>query len=164
MTISEGFSMFLKLRRIVVILSVIAGAGSYKYGPAVWHKAQDEISARSKTGAKSSVALTSSGASTNSQVSTNAEGIVLSDCDLGTVSLTNHLDTCVSLGKGKDCILTPKLIDRRNIALTLTVETKTAGGKIHDLSITEVEARLGKSLAVSVGGFSFSLTPTMETE
>jgi hypothetical protein len=160
MTISDAFSTFMKLRRIVAIVSIIAGAGSYKYGPTVWHKAQDEISAKSKT----SVHSKSSGASTNSEVSTNADGVLLSDCDLGDVSLTNHFETSVSLGKGKDCILTPKLIDRHNVSLTLAVETKGANGRVHDLSITEVVARIGKPLDVAVGGFSFSLTPKMDTE
>lgn len=163
MTISDAFSTFMKLRRIVAIVSIIAGAGSYKYGPAVWHKAQDEISGRSKTSASSKSAK-SSGVSTNSEVSTNADGVQLSDLDLGAVSLTNHFETCVSLGKGKDCIVTPKLIDRRNVSLTLAVETKGANGRIHDLSITEVVARIGKPLDVAVGGFSFSLTPKMDAE
>ena len=165
MTISDAFSTFLKLRRIVALVSVMAGgASSYIYGPTVWHKAQDEIAARSGASAKSGASSKSPGASPSFEVATNADGVQVSDCSLGAVSLTNHLETCVSLGNGKDCILTPKLIDSRNITLTLTVETKGSSGRIQNLSVTEVTARLGKPLDVAVGEFSFNLTPEMDTK
>ncbi len=83
--------------------------------------------------------------------------------DLGEVTLTNHLETCVQLGAGRNCVLTPKVIDSHNVQITLAVESKTAKGKIHDLSITQVVARSGKPLEVAVGSFSFSMTPNVVT-
>ena len=167
MTFSEGYLLFRRVRWIVAIVSTLAGAGSYKFGPALWHKAQDQMDARAKAHASAHAAGGTNAiipVITDSGTSTNADGVRLSDCDLGAVSLTNHYETCVSLGRGKECILTPKMIDSRNVQLTLAVESKTPNGKVHDLSITEVVARLGKPLDVAVGGFSFSLTPNMNTE
>ena len=84
--------------------------------------------------------------------------------DLGAVNLTNHYETCVALGAGKDCLLTPKMIDSHNVQLTLAVESKTAKGRIHDLSITQVVTRSGKPFEVAVGEFNFSLTPIVTSE
>jgi len=170
MTFAEGFTFFLRVRRIVAIVSILAGAGTYKFGPTVWHKAQEKID--SKIDAKAAAARSQTSTATNgivpiftaTAVATNSDGLAMSGCDLGAVSLTNHYETCVSLGKGKQCILTPKVIDSRNVQLTVAVETKGAKGKIHDLAVTEVAARLGKPLEVAVGGFSFSLTPNMNLD
>ena len=84
--------------------------------------------------------------------------------DLGAVTLTNHYETCVNLGSGQDCILTPRMIDNHNVQLTLAVESKTATGKTHDLSVTQVVTREGKPLEVAVGDYSFSLTPKVTSE
>jgi hypothetical protein len=153
MSVSEAFSTFMKIRRIVVIVSIIAGATGYKTAPMIWHKAQGATQAKTEIKAP-----------TASGVTTNSDGIKLSNCDLGAVSLTNHYETCVSIGPGKDCRLTPNLIDKDNVQLTLAVESKNAKGKIHDLSITQVVRPLGKSFDVAVGDFSFSLTPNMTSE
>jgi len=56
-------------------------------------------------------------------------------------------------------LLTPRMIDSHNVQLTLAVESKTARGKLHDLSITQVVTRPGKPFEVVVGEFSFCLTP-----
>ncbi len=84
--------------------------------------------------------------------------------DLGTVTLTNHFETSVKLGAGKDCVFTPKMIDRQNVQITVAVESKTVSGKIHDLSVTQVVTRAGKPFEVAVGDFSLSLTPNMAAE
>lgn len=84
--------------------------------------------------------------------------------NLGEVTLTNHQETCVALGAGQSCRLTPKMIDRHNVQLTLAVESRSPKGKIHDLSITQVVTATGKPFEVAVGGFSFSLTPNVVAE
>ena len=160
MTFSEALSTFLKIRRIVVTISILAGAGGgYKFGPTVWHKVEDKVGA--KTVAK---AGTSPGNVIHEGITTNAAGIKLSNCDLGMVTLTNHYETCVLLGPGRDCLLTPNVIDGKNVQLTVTVESKKPNGKIHDLSVTQVVAKLGASFEVAVGDFNFSLTPNMTSE
>lgn len=159
MSLSDAFSALIKIRRVVVIVSILAGAG-YKVAPMVWHKAEAKTPAAGKTTAEMKAAakavLTGN--------ATNAAGTRISTCDLGAISLTNHCETCVPLGAGKDCVLTPKIIDSRNLQLTLAVESKTATGRIHDLTVTQVVTRPGKSLAVAVGEISFSLTPNITSE
>lgn len=83
---------------------------------------------------------------------------------LGDVSLTNHLETCLHLGGGKNCTLTPHLIDAHTVQLTLALESKTAAGKIHDVCVTQVTAKSGKPLEVAVGDFQLSLTPNIAAE
>ncbi len=83
---------------------------------------------------------------------------------LGEVSLTNHIETCLQLGGGKNCTLTPHLIDAHTVQLTLALESKTAAGKVHDVSVTQVTAKSGKPLDVAVGDFQLSLTPNIAAE
>lgn len=179
MTVSEGFVLFLRLRRIVAIVSVLAGAGTYKFGPTVWHKVEGNqapqptatvpattpnptIAAVNHDSDSSS--KTAAPAAVESDASKGIPPLVQCDCELGAVMLTNHYETCVSLGKGKDCIFTPKMVDSHTIHLTLAVESKNTGGKFHDLSIAEVVAPVGKPIAIAVGGLSFSFTPNMAQE
>ena len=143
MSISDVFSTLMKVRRVVAIVSIIAGAG-YKVAPLVWHKVD----------AKPALA---GNASTNSIAKT-------SGCNLGAISLTNHYETCVQIGVGQACILTPKMLDSHNVQLTVAVESKTTLGKIHDLSVTQVITRSGKPFEVAVGSFNLSLTPNVITE
>lgn len=81
--------------------------------------------------------------------------------NLGEVTLTNHYETCVQLGDGKNCTLTPRMLDRHNVQITVAFESKNAAGKTRDLSVTQVVAREGKRLEVVVGNFSFSFTPRL---
>jgi hypothetical protein len=150
MNVSEAFSMLLKVRRIAVIVSIVAGAG-YKAAPIVWHKAEGHVSNLARTNPQATVV-------------TNADGIKISSCDLGSVLLTNHYDTCVSLGANRDCLVTPVRIDRNNVQLTVTVESKNERGKVQNLSITQVMAKPGKAVEVAVGEYSFSLTPNLSSE
>jgi hypothetical protein len=84
--------------------------------------------------------------------------------DLGTVTLTNHYETCVSLGAGKNCRVTPKILDRHNVLLTLTIEARNSDGKMQDMAITQVTTRPDEPFEVGVGEFSFSFTPKVISE
>jgi len=84
--------------------------------------------------------------------------------DLGEVSLTNRLETCLQLGGGKDCTLTPRMLDKHTLQITLALESKTAAGRVHDVSVTQVTAESGKPLEVAVGDFQLSLTPNVFSE
>lgn len=84
--------------------------------------------------------------------------------DLGTIMLTNRYETSVAIGTNQYCLLDPRLVSDRDIQLTATVETKTTDGKIHDMAMTEVGARLDKPVDFSVGGFNFTVTPTMQSD
>jgi hypothetical protein len=154
MSFSEVCSTILKVRRVIVIISLLAGTG-YKVAPMVYHKS----AAKAET--KTAAAKAPANPAREIGTTTNSAGEKLSSRDLGAVALTNHYETCVSLGKGTDCLLTPKAIDSGSVELTVAVESKTTAGKIHDLSITQVIAKLGKPVDVAVGNFSFSFTPNL---
>ena len=79
--------------------------------------------------------------------------------NLGDIALTNHYETCVQLGSGKNCILTPRMLDHHKLQITLAFQSKTATGKTSDLSVTRIMAKDGKPLEVAVGNFNLSLTP-----
>jgi len=79
--------------------------------------------------------------------------------NLGDVMLTNHYETCVQLGGGKNCLLTPKMLDKHNVQITMAIESKTAAGKTQDLSVTQVVTRTDRPLEVAVGDFALSFTP-----
>ena len=144
----------MKIGRILALVSIIAVCGaSYKYGPAVYHRAQ------ARPGSKPEPAPAVK--PVNGSISTNSAGIKLCNRDLGPVSLTNRFETCVSLGKGKQCRLTPLIIDDSTLQLTVTVESRNSNGRIHDLSITQVVAPEGKPLEVAAGDFNFCLTPNV---
>jgi len=146
---------------MMIIASILAGTG-YKYGPVAWHKVDAQYF-HSKSTATAS-AKSNSTATVQSTVTTNAAGIKISNCDLGAISLTNHCETCVSLGGGKNCVLTPKLVDAHDVQLTVTVESKNPNGKIHDLSVAQVVTHTGQPFEVAVGDFSLSLTANVISE
>ena len=84
--------------------------------------------------------------------------------DLGAVTLTNHCETRLPLGPGKDCVLTPNVIDSHNVQITVAVESMKPNGKIHDLTITQVVTKSGQPFEVAVGAFDFSLTPNVTSD
>ncbi|MGA2245635.1 MAG: hypothetical protein ABSH48_11590 [Verrucomicrobiota bacterium] len=148
-------SAVVRIRRILVLVSLVAGGGAgYKYGPAIYHRAEEARASKpaALTGAKSPV---------DGSVTTNSAGIKLCNRDLGEVSLTNRFETSVSLGKGATCLLTPLMIDNRTVQLTVTVESRNPNGRIHDLAIAQVVTPSGQPFDVAVGDFSFSLTPNV---
>ena len=159
MSVSEVFSTVMKIRRVIVIISVLAGAG-YKVAPMVMHKADAKPSHPGMVATKS-ISKSENGLGNSAHGPTITTNL---GCELGEVMLTNHYETCVSLGSGKDFIIDPKILDSHNVQLTLTVESKTASGKTHDMTVTQIIARSGKPLEVAVGNCSFSLTPTVAAE
>jgi hypothetical protein len=81
--------------------------------------------------------------------------------NLGELSLTNHYETCVQLGTGKSCRIVPSVIDRNNIRLTMTLESKQANGKTEGLNVVQVITQTGKSFEVAVGDVNLTLTPKL---
>jgi len=111
-------------------------------------------SATNSAPAVPAILITSSNPRTNEQFS----------LDLGVVTLTNHSETCVALGSGRNCLFIPLLIDRHNVQLTLTVEATNGSGKMRDLSVTQVTTKTDEPFEVEVGEFSFSFTPKVVSE
>lgn len=79
--------------------------------------------------------------------------------NLGDISLTNHSETCLQLVTGESCTLTPKMLDKHNVQITLAVETKNDYGETHDFAVTQVVAPAEKPLEVAVGPLNLMFTP-----
>lgn len=84
--------------------------------------------------------------------------------DLGELQLTNRYETCVSLGAGRSCTITPKLLDRDNLQLTMALQSKQANGKTAGLIITQVTTRPGKPFEVAIGDMDITITPEIVQE
>ncbi len=111
--------------------------------------------------AKTAAAATSVSAGTNVNATDNSNSVLH---DLGEVTLTNRNECCVQLGNGKECILNPKLTDKDNAEIVVTFESKTAGGKIHDMIVTQVDARNGEATEATLGDFQLTFTPNIVSE
>ena len=79
--------------------------------------------------------------------------------DLGVLQLTNHFETSVAFGPHRNCRIVPKMLDRHSVLLTLTVESKSADGKIAGLSVVQVTGKAQQPFEISIGNTDFSFTP-----
>ncbi|HTR43021.1 MAG TPA: hypothetical protein VMH87_15510 [Pseudomonadales bacterium] len=79
--------------------------------------------------------------------------------DLGVLEMTNHYETCVKFGPDRSCRIVPKMLDRHNIQLTLTLESKNHDGKTSGLSIVQLTGKTQQTFEISVGDTDFSFTP-----
>lgn len=84
--------------------------------------------------------------------------------NLGEIALTNHNETCLQLASGESFTLTPKLLDRNNVQITLAVESKNDYGETHNFAVTQVITQSGKPLEVAVGDLNFFFTPRVNQE
>jgi hypothetical protein len=84
--------------------------------------------------------------------------------NLGELALTNHIETCVNLGAGKSCTITPTLLDHKNLQLVMALESKKSDGKTAGLSVVQVVTRPGESFDVTVGDLKITLTPDVAAE
>jgi hypothetical protein len=82
--------------------------------------------------------------------------------NLGEVTLTNHCETSVQLGGGRNCLLVPRMIDSRNLELKVSLESRTAAGQTLDLTVTQVTTKSGKPLDIALGDYQLSFTPKMQ--
>ena len=145
MSFQDIFSGLVKLRYIIVVGSSLAGAG-FKFGPVAWHKIHG-----------TPMPITAAVAGTNSLAKLNSH-------ELGELTLTNHYERKISLGHNKNCLVIPRVVDRSSVELTLSLETRTPEGKVHDLTVTQITTKTGKPMEVAVGDFKFSMTPMLVTQ
>jgi len=152
MSFSDVYSTVMKARRVIALIGIVAGAG-YKAVPMVWHKAETKpVAAAAKAN--------------NGVTTTNANGVMVKGpiYSFGEVTLTNHYETCVKIGEGKNCLLVPKMLGNHTLELTLSVESRTAEGRTRDLSVKQISAKAGKPVEVALGGVQLSFTPKLFTE
>ena len=95
---------------------------------------------------------------------TLTNGMVSPNRNLGEISLTNHNETCLRLATGESCTLTPRMLDRHNVQITLALESKNDYGETHDFVVTQVIAQPGKPLEVAVGDLNLTFTPRVTDE
>jgi hypothetical protein len=88
-----------------------------------------------------------------------ADSIPASTKNLGELALTNRYETCVNLGAGRSCTITPKLLDRDSLQLTLALQSRQANGKMAGFIVTQVVARPGKPFEVAMGDMDITITP-----
>ena len=79
--------------------------------------------------------------------------------DLGELQLTNRYETCVNLGAGRSCIITPNLLGRDNLQLTMALQSKRTDGRTSGFIVTQVTARPGKPFEVVIGDVDITVTP-----
>ena len=84
--------------------------------------------------------------------------------NLGEISLTNHNETCLLLPTGETCTFTPRLLDKRNVQLTLALESKNDYGETSHFAVTQVVTQAGKPMEVAVGDLALSFTPRVSDE
>jgi len=90
---------------------------------------------------------------------TNATAVVSHDRHLGEIALTNNNETCLLFNTGESCTLTPKIIDKQSVRITLTLESKDSYGETHDFAVTQITGKPGKPVEVAVGALNISFTP-----
>ena len=84
--------------------------------------------------------------------------------DLGELALTNRFETCVNLGAGRSCTITPRLLDRNSVQLTMSLESRQSDGRTSGLIVTQVTTRPGKPFEVAIGDVDITLTPDIVQE
>jgi hypothetical protein len=79
--------------------------------------------------------------------------------DLGVLQMTNRYETCVKFGSDHNCRIVPKMLDRHNVQLTLTLESKNHDGKTSGLSVVQLTGKTQQTFEISVGDTDYSFTP-----
>jgi hypothetical protein len=97
----------------------------------------------------------------HSSVSSNNS---LSKKDLGVLPLSNHVSTTISLGKNRECTLTPTLLKSGNLQIILEMEITGADGRPEGMNVARVLAHPGEPFDVSIGDMSLAFTPQLAAQ
>lgn len=81
--------------------------------------------------------------------------------DLGVLPLSNHISTTISLGKNRQCTITPTLLRSGNLRIILSIETTGTDGKAQNENVACVRARVGEPFNISIGDMNLSFTPQL---
>jgi hypothetical protein len=93
--------------------------------------------------------------------STNSPGDPYS---LGEVTLTNHNEHCVTLNNGKECDFAAKSLDKDAAQIVITLKSKNSDGKIHDMIVTQIDAKNGVPAEAVLGDAHLTFTPALVEE
>jgi hypothetical protein len=97
----------------------------------------------------------------SSSTATNSVAANPNEKNLGEITLTNHYETCVAIGDGKNCVITPRLLDGKSVRLVLSLQSKNADGETDALSVMQVVTKPGKPFEVAIGDLNLILTPVI---
>jgi hypothetical protein len=95
---------------------------------------------------------------------TNTAGVKILNRNLGELSLTNHNDLFVQFDNGEICTLTPKLLAKGNVCITVSLETRNDLGETHDINVKQITTKAGTPVEVAVGDLTLSFTPKVAKE
>jgi hypothetical protein len=84
--------------------------------------------------------------------------------DLGVLPLSNHISTTVTLGKNRQCTITPTLMKSGNLEIILAMETTKADGTPLGVNISRVLAKPGEPFDVSIGDMDLAFTPQLTVQ
>ncbi len=97
--------------------------------------------------------------------STTSHNRSANERNLGVVELSPHVPKRVSLGHGKDCVITLTVLADGNYLMDISIETKTADGKTEPSCTSRLEQRPDqKDCGVTVGDTMIILTPKVRVE
>ena len=81
--------------------------------------------------------------------------------DLGVVLLTNRVETRIDVGESNSCVIKPFQMDKQNVRLIMTLESRMPDGKTRGLKVITVVAKPDQPFEVDFGSLTFVLTPQM---
>jgi hypothetical protein len=84
--------------------------------------------------------------------------------DLGVLPLSNHVSTTVTLGKNRQCTITPTLMKSGNVEIILAMETTGANGAPLGMNVARVLAKPGEPFDVSIGDMDLAFTPQLTVQ
>lgn len=84
--------------------------------------------------------------------------------DLGILQMTNNYEMYVSFGPENRGRMVPKMLDRKNILIILTLESKKPNGKTAGFSVVQLEGTDKKPFEVSIGNTDYTFTPQIAAE
>jgi hypothetical protein len=83
--------------------------------------------------------------------------------DLGVVELSANIPKRISLGEGREFIITPIVLSNDVLMVHMFVETKKAGN-LTERSQSQLMAKSGQQCALSVGNLMIGITPMLKKE
>lgn len=81
--------------------------------------------------------------------------------DLGVLPLSNHVSTTVTLGRNRQCTITPTLMKSGNLEIILAMEKTAANGTPLAMNVARVLAKPGEPFDVSIGDMDLAFTPQL---
>lgn len=88
----------------------------------------------------------------------------LNEKNLGVLPLSNHISTTISLGKNRECTITPTLLKSGNLQIILAMETIGVDGKPQAMNVARVLAKSGEPFNVSIGDMNLAFTPQLSAQ